>query len=147
MSNFFKVTAIIIALSCMTCIDLCSAKNNIVDISRMGVFKAAVLRNTKPVVVYFTKSSCHQCRNILNDLENIARANDEAMFLARVDMDEYPELRKEFEIINIPTTRTYFKGELLREVRGPLWGGIRAITNNALKRGQEEDAKKQKKAT
>ncbi|CAL8110840.1 unnamed protein product [Orchesella dallaii] len=145
MLNFLKAGAILIAVSSMICVDVCSAKNNIVDISRMGVFTAAVLRNQKPVVVYFTKTSCHQCRNILKDLEDIARANDEDMYLARVDLDEYPTLRNEFGIINIPTTRTYFNGKLLREVRGPLSGGIRAITNIAIKEGKEAAAAKKQK--
>lgn len=59
------------------------------------------------------------------------------MYLARVDLFKYPELRKEFGITSVPTTRTYYKGRQLREVEGPLAGAIRAIANNALKAGKE----------
>lgn len=83
-------------------------------------------------------SSCGQCKRILNDLEGIAKANIDTMYLARVDLEQYPELWKEFEITTVPTTRTYYRGQLLRQVEGPLEGAIRAITNNALKSGDKK---------
>lgn len=63
------------------------------------------------------------------------------MVLARADIDQHPNLRKEFDIKTIPTARTYYKGQQLRQVEGPLLGGIRAITNNAIKYGAEQSSK------
>ncbi|CAL8110839.1 unnamed protein product [Orchesella dallaii] len=137
MSNLLRVS-IILFISSMVCVDVCFSKQNIIDINRMGVFNVAVLRNQKPVVVFFTKgTTCSICKTILSDLENLARANDEDMYLARIDVEEYPELRDEFKITNIPTTRTYYKGNLVSQVKGPNWVGIEAVSNHVLKKGQQ----------
>ncbi|ODM96744.1 Thioredoxin [Orchesella cincta] len=138
----FLTVSIFVVIASMFYVDVCNAKQNILDIPRYGVFKVAVLRNQKPVVVFFTKSSCAICQKIWKDLESIARANDEDMYLAKIDVEEAPEFRELLKITNIPQTQTYFKGQLVSQVKGPNWVGIEAIVNHVLLKGQQS-AKKQ----
>ncbi|CAL8118913.1 unnamed protein product [Orchesella dallaii] len=121
-------------LSVLLCVQLCLSQNrqNILDVYRKEVFQYGVMRNQRPVIAYFTKSTCVPCRNVRNRLEDFARKNSNVMDVAIIDVEKLPELKEELGVRIIPTTRAYYKGNVEGEIKGPSWNGIEKLANELI---------------
>ncbi|XP_021949030.1 thioredoxin-like protein slr0233 isoform X2 [Folsomia candida] len=106
---------------------------NVIDVYRKMIFEPAVVRNNKPVVVfYYSSSQCKPCSwSILPILEKMVRRKSESIYLAKVDLDKVPEFRTEHAIETLPTVMTYFKGDVMDYVEGLNWGPIVKLVNEA----------------
>ena len=65
-------------------------------------FRQLVLENEKPVLLDFWASWCGPCRMVGPILDEIAREHPE-IAVAKVNVDEEPELASQFQVMSIPS--------------------------------------------
>lgn len=65
-------------------------------------FEQEVLRSDKPVLLDFWAEWCMPCKMAAPTLEQIASEMDGKVKVGKVNVDEEPELMRQFHIMNIP---------------------------------------------
>jgi thioredoxin 1 len=80
-------------------------------------FKADVLESDKPVVVDFWAEWCGPCRMIAPALEEIS-AEMPGVKIAKVNIDENPELAVQFGVRSIPTLLMFKDGQIASNMVG-----------------------------
>ena len=81
-------------------------------------FETAVLKSTVPVLVDFWAPWCGPCRLISPVLDEIARESEGRYRIAKVNVDEHPELAQRFGIRGIPALLFFAGGELRHQAAG-----------------------------
>jgi len=77
-----------------------------------GNFQADVLNAKEPVVVDFWAEWCGPCKMIGPSLEEIANELGSKVKIAKLNIDENPELAAQFGVRSIPTLMIFKGGEL-----------------------------------
>jgi thioredoxin 1 len=77
-------------------------------------FDQQVLNADKPIVVDFWADWCGPCKMLAPSLEEIAGDHHGRALIAKVNIDENPELVTRYQIQSIPTL-LYFSGGELRD--------------------------------
>ena len=81
-------------------------------------FDELVLKSGKPVLVDFWAEWCGPCMNLAPTIEEIAREQS-ALKVGKVNVDNEPELARQYRIMSIPTLMVFRDGEpVRREVGG-----------------------------
>ena len=75
-------------------------------------FQSAVLEASEPVVVDFWAEWCGPCKMISPALEEIATELDGKVKIAKLNIDENPELAAQFGVRSIPTLMVFKGGEV-----------------------------------
>ena len=75
-----------------------------------GSFQEKVLNSDKPVVVDFWAEWCGPCKQIAPALEEISDAHD-GVTIAKVNIDENPDLAAQYGVRSIPTLIAFKGGE------------------------------------
>ena len=65
-------------------------------------FESEVLKSDKPVFIDFWASWCGPCQMVSPVVEELAEEIDDVKF-AKVNVDEQPDLARQFQIMSIPT--------------------------------------------
>ncbi len=88
----------------------------IINISKEN-FNEVVKENDKKVIIDFWAPWCGPCRAIAPILEEVI-SKDENVVVAKVNIDDLPELAEEYQVRNIPTLFFVKEGEVKDKVVG-----------------------------
>ena len=83
-------------------------------------FDEVVLQSEVPVLVDFWAAWCGPCRAIAPVLDHISAEQDGKLLIAKLNVDENPDIASRYNISSIPAMKVFDKGEIVREIIGAL---------------------------
>ena len=81
-------------------------------------FDSDVLNASGPVLVDFWAEWCGPCKMIAPILEEIAIEQSSSIRIAKVNVDEAPDLARRFEVMSIPTLILFADGQPATRIVG-----------------------------
>ena len=92
---------------------------NILEVTDAS-FDTEVLKSDVPVLVDFWAEWCGPCRAIGPILEDVADARQDSLRVVKVNIDESPDLARQFGVRSIPTLMLFQNGQLKSQRVGSL---------------------------
>jgi len=83
-----------------------------------STFDLDVLASDKPVLVDFWAEWCGPCKMVAPVLEEIASEHGDKITVAKVNIDENPEIARRYQIMSIPTMSVFAGGEVVKSIVG-----------------------------
>ncbi len=81
-------------------------------------FESEVLKSDQPVLVDFWADWCAPCHRIAPMIEELAREFDGTATIAKLNVDEEPELARRYAIRSIPSLLFFRSGEAVDRIAG-----------------------------
>ncbi len=81
-------------------------------------FEQEVVNADKPVLVDFWAEWCGPCRMIAPVLEKLAEEYAGSLKIAKLDVDNNPEIAEQFEVMSIPTMILFKDGKPVERMVG-----------------------------
>jgi thioredoxin 1 len=83
-----------------------------------ATFATDVLGSDRTVVVDFWAEWCGPCKMIAPVLEEIAAENAEKLTVAKLNIDENPQVARDYGIMSIPTLAVFQNGQVVKNIVG-----------------------------
>ena len=83
-------------------------------------FSTDVLQSGKPVLVDFWAEWCGPCKSIAPALEEISNEMSQNITIAKINIDENPNIAQEYNIRSIPALMIFKEGKLHAEMMGAI---------------------------
>ena len=83
-----------------------------------GTFEAEVVKSAIPVVADFWAEWCGPCRMIAPVLTEVAKDYKDKLKIAKINVDEEPDLASRFGIQSIPTLLFFKGGQMVKQQIG-----------------------------
>ncbi len=81
-------------------------------------FTDEVVNSDKPVLVDFWAAWCGPCRVVAPVLEEIAAEKEDQLKIAKLNIDENPQIAQQLGIVSIPTMILYKNGQAVEKIIG-----------------------------
>jgi len=81
-------------------------------------FATEVLQSPQPVLVDFWAPWCAPCRQIAPMIEQLAGENAGSVKVGKVNIDENPQVAKEYGVLSIPTLMLFRDGQVVEKLVG-----------------------------
>ena len=81
-------------------------------------FDADVLGSDKPVLVDFWAEWCGPCKMVAPVLEEIAAQHGDKITVAKLNIDENPQIAEKYQILSIPTMSVFSGGQVVKSIVG-----------------------------
>ena len=83
-------------------------------------FDQVVLQSDVPVLVDFWAEWCGPCRAVAPILDQIAAEHEGKIIIAKLNVDENPNLAAQYRITSIPAMKVFKGGDEVREIIGAM---------------------------
>jgi thioredoxin 1 len=81
-------------------------------------FAKDVLQSDKPVLVDFWAEWCGPCRLVAPVLEEIASQHGEKLQIVKLNVDENPQIARDYQVMSIPTMSVFQGGKIVKTIVG-----------------------------
>ena len=81
-------------------------------------FAEQIATADKPVVVDFWAEWCGPCKMLAPILDEVAGENADKITVAKVNVDENPDIARQFDILSIPTMIVFQDGQPVHRFQG-----------------------------
>jgi thioredoxin 1 len=81
-------------------------------------FAKDVLQSDKPVLVDFWAEWCGPCRLVAPVLEEIASQHGEKLQIVKLNVDENPQITRDYQVMSIPTMSVFQGGKIVKTIVG-----------------------------
>ena len=81
-------------------------------------FQDDVLASDKPVLVDFWAEWCGPCKMVAPVLEEIATQHSDKLTVAKLNIDENPQIAEKYQILSIPTMSVFQGGKIVKTIVG-----------------------------
>jgi thioredoxin 1 len=83
-----------------------------------GNFDSEVVKSAVPVVADFWAEWCGPCRMIAPVLKDLAKEYKDRIKIAKINVDQEPELAMQYNVASIPTILFFSKGQVVKQQIG-----------------------------
>jgi len=95
------------------------ASQFVIDVNEMNFeYEVIAFSKNTPVLVDFWAEWCHPCKTLGPLLEKIVNEANGSLRLAKVNIDQNPNLAMQFNIRSIPTIKAFIEGQVTTELVG-----------------------------